>query len=132
MGPWLIGLTNSNYADLDALADTGDGFVEAGSFMGPGTAKEPQIRYTYLLPNGISIAGSIEAAQSAGLMSNNPGGQRRRPARCHRHTAASPRVAPVSTWNDYNVLALHQSACRPSRPRPASTSRGAMRPCPSP
>ena len=75
LGPWLIGMTNSNYADLDALADTGEAFVDAGSFMGAGTAKEPQIRYTYLLPNGISVAGSIESAQSAGIISNNPGGQ---------------------------------------------------------
>ena len=72
LGPWLIGMTNSNYADLDSLADTLDAFVEAGAFMGAGTAKEPQIRYTYLLPGGLSVAGSIEEAQSAGLFSSSP------------------------------------------------------------
>jgi hypothetical protein len=66
LGPWLIGMTNSNFADLDSLADTTDAFVEAGAFMGAGTAKEPQFRYTYLLPDGISLSGSVEEAQSAG------------------------------------------------------------------
>ena len=70
LGPWLIGMTNSNFADLDALPDTGDGFVEAGAFMGAGTVKEPQFRYTYLLPDGISLAGSIEQAQSAGIFAS--------------------------------------------------------------
>jgi len=74
LGPWLIGMTNSNFADLDALSDTLDAFVEAGGFMGAGTAKEPQIRFTYLLPFGISVAASAEQAQSAGIFSTSANG----------------------------------------------------------
>ncbi len=109
LGPWLIGFTNSNYQDLDALADTGDGFVEAGSFMGPGTVKEPQIRYTYLLPTACSIAGSIETAQSAGILSNNPGGQTAGAAGGVLGSAyAATGGNAVSTWNGYNALALQE------------------------
>jgi len=95
LGPWLIGMTNSNFADLDALSDTLDAFVEAGGFMGAGTAKEPQIRFTYLLPMGISVAGSIEQAQSAGLFSTSSTG-----------ATAAVGAAPAGTvfaWNDFNT-----------------------------
>ena len=68
LGPWLFWQTNSNFADLAALPDTLDGFVEAGGFMGVGTVRQPQIRYTYLLPNGMTAAASIEAMGSAGII----------------------------------------------------------------
>lgn len=109
LGPWLIGFTNSNYVDLDAWADAADGAVEAGSFMGPGTTKEPQIRYTYLLPNGISVAGSIEESQSAGILSNNPGGQTGTGAAGILGSAyGAAGTNAVSTWNNYDSLALQQ------------------------
>ncbi len=93
LGPWLIGMTNSNYADLDSLADTLDAFVEAGAFMGAGTAKEPQIRYTYLLPGGLSASASIEEAQSSGLFSSSATGQG---------------AAAIVQWNNYNSPTMSQ------------------------
>jgi hypothetical protein len=73
LGPWLLGMTNSNFADLDALPDTVDGGVEAGGFMGAGLWKNPQIRYTYLLPNGISVAASLEEVDSSGIFAGTGG-----------------------------------------------------------
>jgi Porin subfamily len=90
LGPWLIGMTNSNFADLDSLADTTDAFVEAGAFMSAGTAKEPQFRYTYLLPNGISLSGSVEEAQSAGIFASTVTG------------------TTVSDWNNFNSSSFGQ------------------------
>jgi hypothetical protein len=66
LGPWLFGQTNSNFMDLAALPDTLDAFVEAGGFMGVGTVRQPQVRYTYLLPNGMTATASVEANASAG------------------------------------------------------------------
>jgi len=68
LGPWLFGQTNSNFADLAALPDTLDAFVEAGGFMGVGTVRQPQIRYTYLLPDGITTSASVEAMASGGIL----------------------------------------------------------------
>jgi hypothetical protein len=73
LGPWLFGMANSNYADLAALPDTLDGFVEAGGFMGAGTAKVPQVRYTYLLPMGITASASLESNQTGGIIASSTG-----------------------------------------------------------
>jgi hypothetical protein len=66
LGPWLFGKAISTFADLAALTDTLDSPVEAGEFMGAGTFRQNQIRYTYLLPNGMSSAVAVEAAVAGG------------------------------------------------------------------
>lgn len=73
LGPFLMGQTSSLYADLDAWADTLDAPAEAGNFMGVTDYRIPQIRYTYLLPGGLSAAGSVEMMQSAGIIDTGTG-----------------------------------------------------------
>jgi len=70
LGPFLMGQTSSLYADLDAWPDTLDAPAEAGDFMGVTDYRIPQIRYTYLLPQGWTAAGSVEMMQSAGIIDN--------------------------------------------------------------
>lgn len=84
LGPWLFGITNSNFADLAAWADTLDAPVEAGGMMGVGSVRVAQIRYTWLLPNGVSASGSLESFPSAGLIAT-----------------AGTGAGPV-TWNNFN------------------------------
>jgi hypothetical protein len=92
LGPWLFGKAVSNYADLAALADTLDAPVEAGSFMGAGTFRQTQVRYTYLLPAGISLSGSVESAFSAGVIAFDATG----------HGGAQ------SNWNNFNAPGVSQ------------------------
>jgi hypothetical protein len=73
LGNWLFGKAISNYADLAALADTLDAPVEAGNFMGAGTFRETQVRYTYLMPAGISLSGSVESAFTGGIITDATG-----------------------------------------------------------
>ena len=85
LGPWLFGMTNSNFADLAAWTDTLDAPVEAGGFMGAGEVKQPQIRYTYLLPAGISASASLEASADGGELATKGTG------------------AAAATFNDFNA-----------------------------
>ena len=59
IGPWLFGMANSNWVDLDAWPDSLDGGGDAGGYGFNGTRYKPQVRYTYLLPNGISLSSSV-------------------------------------------------------------------------
>jgi len=95
LGPWLIGKAASNFVDLAALADTLDGFVQAGGFMGAGTFRQTQIRYTWLLPNGISAAASIESAVSGGLIATTNNG-------------GTATTSTALNWNDVNAPGLSQ------------------------
>ncbi len=90
LGPWLVGQTNSNFADLDALPDVIDAAGMAGGYVFPGIRYQPQIRYTYLLPNGMSVAGSIEQYESAGLFSPAATG------------------AGVVAWNNFDLPGMSQ------------------------
>jgi len=97
LGPWLIGKAPSNFVDFGALSDTFEGFTGAGQFMGAGTFRQTQIRYTWLLPQGISAAASIESAASGGIIQTAavaPGGA----------------LAFVGTggFNDFNAPGLSQ------------------------
>jgi hypothetical protein len=74
LGPWLFGQTNSNYADLASLPDTLDAFIESGIGIGAGTAKTPQIRFTYLLPAGMSLSASLEEFVTGAIFAPNPTG----------------------------------------------------------
>lgn len=60
LGPWLFGQYNSAWADpLQINPDIGD-----QSQVGPmqtANIRRPQIRYTYLAGNGLSVSGSVEA-----------------------------------------------------------------------
>ena len=90
LGPWLLGKAESNFVDLAALPDTLFGFGQAGAFDAVGTYRQTQIRYTWLLPDGISAAGSIESAMSGGTFMVTPG------------------VANLN-WNDFNAPGISQS-----------------------
>ncbi len=59
LGPWLIGQTYSLYADLQSWADTAAGAQDVG-YLNTFNARRPQVRYTWLAGNGISVAGSLE------------------------------------------------------------------------
>jgi hypothetical protein len=62
LGPWLFGQTYSNYVDLLSWPDADglDASVGAGIPMVTITGRLPQIRYTYLAGNGLTLAGSVE------------------------------------------------------------------------
>jgi hypothetical protein len=64
-GPLLIGQALSLFSDVDAWADGLDP-ADPG-WMGVGTNRQPQIRYTYLWPNGITSAFSLEQPISGGV-----------------------------------------------------------------
>ena len=98
LGPWLIGQTNSNFADLDALPDVIDAAGMAGGYVFPGIRYNPQIRYTFLLANGMSVSSSLEQTQSAGLFSETQFGTT---------TAASLTSATVA-WNNFDAPGMGQ------------------------
>jgi len=62
LGPWLIGQTWSIYSDLNSWpdADGGDPTIDAGVPMTTIDGRIPQIRYTFLAGNGVTLAGGIE------------------------------------------------------------------------
>lgn len=68
LGPWLFGITFSTTLDFTAWADTMDGPVEAGSYQSIANGFIPQIRYTYLLPSGWSVAAALEEAPTGGII----------------------------------------------------------------
>ncbi len=59
LGPLLGGQTWSNFIDLDSFPDVIDTQVEAG-MMNAASYRIPQIRYTFLAGNGISLSASVE------------------------------------------------------------------------
>ncbi|HXQ53810.1 MAG TPA: porin [Stellaceae bacterium] len=74
LGPWLFGMTNSLFSDLDAWPDSLNGGGDAGGYDFNGTRYNPQIRYTYLLPNGISLAAAIETVTTGALVVSSVNG----------------------------------------------------------
>jgi hypothetical protein len=66
LGPWLMGQYNSAWADPILFApDIGD-----QNQVGPMQTvniRRPQIRYTYLMGNGISMSGSLESMNTGGV-----------------------------------------------------------------
>ncbi len=71
LGPWLFGQYNSAWADPILFApDIGD-----QNQVGPlqtVNIRRPQIRYTYLMGNGISMSGSLEAMNTGALWCSAP------------------------------------------------------------
>jgi hypothetical protein len=61
LGPWLIGQTNTFYEDPQTWPDLADASLDAG-IMQSGIVRKPQVRYTWLGGNGLSIGGSAEMA----------------------------------------------------------------------
>jgi len=59
LGPWLIGQTLSNFADPVAYSDTANGAQDVG-MMNTFNVRRPQVRYTWLAGNGLTVAGSLE------------------------------------------------------------------------
>jgi hypothetical protein len=73
LGPWLVGQTLSLYADPQAYADTAAGAQNVG-MMNTYNVRRPQIRYTWLGGNGLSIAGSVEEPTYVGNVVATQGG----------------------------------------------------------
>jgi hypothetical protein len=71
LGPWLFGQYNSAWADPLLIApDIGD-----QSQVGPlqtVNIRRPQIRYTYLVGNGISLSGSLESMNTGAVFCAAP------------------------------------------------------------
>ena len=71
LGPWLMGQYNSAWADPLLFApDIGD-----QNQVGPlqtVNIRRPQIRYTYLMGNGISLSGSLESMNTGAVYCNAP------------------------------------------------------------
>ncbi len=59
LGPWLFGQTKTLVDDVQAYPDLADAGLDAGMRTSTNVHK-PQIRYTWLAGNGITIAGSLE------------------------------------------------------------------------
>ena len=68
LGPWLMGQTLSLFTDAQAYADTAQGNQDAG-MMDTLDVRVPQVRYTWLAGNGVSVAGSFqeEMGTNAGM-----------------------------------------------------------------
>ena len=71
LGPWLIGQYNSAWQDPLLIApDIGD-----QNQVGPlqtVNIRRPQIRYTYLMGNGLSLSGSLESMNTGAAYCNAP------------------------------------------------------------
>jgi len=63
LGPLLVGQANSNFADPQSWPESIDATIDPGT-MNTATVRQPQIRYTYLAGNGLSVAGSVEQNES--------------------------------------------------------------------
>ncbi|MGH6983158.1 MAG: DcaP family trimeric outer membrane transporter [Stellaceae bacterium] len=59
LGPWLIGQAFSMFADAQSYSDVAAGLQDVG-MMNTLNVRRPQMRYTWLAGQGLSIAGSIE------------------------------------------------------------------------
>jgi Porin subfamily len=73
LGPWLIGQTLSAFADPGAYADTANAFQDIGMMITT-NVRRPQIRYTWLAGNGLSVAASAEQPTPVGLVSAESAG----------------------------------------------------------
>jgi hypothetical protein len=59
IGPWLIGQYNSAYADATLFPDVSDSGFNPGH-LNTANIRQPQVRYTYLAGNGLSLSASVE------------------------------------------------------------------------
>ncbi len=63
IGPWLLGQYNTAYADPTLTPDIADSGFDPG-FMTTANQRQPQVRYTYLAGNGITLSASVEMQES--------------------------------------------------------------------
>jgi len=63
IGPWLVGQYNTAWADPLLFPDVSDAGFDPG-FMNTANIRQPQVRYTYLAGNGISLSASVEMQES--------------------------------------------------------------------
>ena len=68
LGGFLAGQAVSLWADNDAVIESVDPTGHVATMDGL-SQRQPQFRYTYAMPNGISIAGSIENPEAEGISS---------------------------------------------------------------
>lgn len=66
LGPWLFGQYNSNYADPLLFPDVTDSNFEPGQ-LSTANIRQPQVRYTYLGGNGITLSAALEYQESGTL-----------------------------------------------------------------
>ena len=71
LGPWLVGQYNSAYADASLYPDITDAGLDPG-YVNTANVRQPQVRYTYLAGNGITLSASIEY-QESGTLYISPG-----------------------------------------------------------
>jgi len=62
IGPWLIGQYNSAFADATLYPDVTDSGFSPG-MVTTANARQPQLRYTFLAGNGVSLSASVEEAE---------------------------------------------------------------------
>ncbi len=107
LGPWLIGQYNSAWADPLLFApDIGD-----QNQVGPlqtVNIRRPQIRYTYLVGNGISVSGSLESMASGATYCAPTGGTctgaaASAPARIITDTSDNTDVGGIVNLPTFNV-----------------------------
>jgi hypothetical protein len=72
IGPWLIGQYNSAYADATLYPDITDPGFGPGAVQ-TANVRQPQLRYTYLAGNGITLSASVEYQESGTLYLGGPG-----------------------------------------------------------
>ncbi len=70
IGPWLIGQYNSAWADSLLFPDVTDSGFDPGQ-MNTANIRQPQIRYTYLAGNGVSLSASVEYKETGTLFIAN-------------------------------------------------------------
>jgi len=66
LGPWLFGQYNSAYADATLYPDVTDPGFNPG-VVNTANVRQPQVRYTYLAGNGITLSASVESQESGTL-----------------------------------------------------------------
>ncbi len=72
LGPWLIGQTLTLFDDSKSYPDIADPNADAGMIQG-GIVRKPQIRYTWLGGNGLTVAGSLEMPSYNSALGNSFG-----------------------------------------------------------
>ena len=72
LGPWLIGQTYSEFGDTQAYSDVANGVQDVG-MLNTTNVRRPQMRYTWLAGNGVTIAGSAEQTTYVGNVAASTG-----------------------------------------------------------
>lgn len=72
LGPWLIGQTTTLFSDPWSYPDLADSALDAGMIQG-GIVRKPQVRYTWLGGNGVSVAAALDMPTYNSALGNSFG-----------------------------------------------------------